>query len=637
MGTPDHIALMGDSEEAVPSAPGIAIVGMSGRFPGAASVDEFWRNLKAGVDSVSLFSTDELEVAKATAREPGYIGARSVLKDVDRFDADFFGIYPREAETMDPQHRIFLECAWEALENAGHSPEQFPGLIGVFAGCSMNTYFMHNLVRDRAYLARFAEGYQSASYTTMLGNDKDFLPTRVSYKLNLRGPSLSIQTACSTSLVAIAQACQSLLTYGCDMALAGAVSVTFPQKRGYLPEEGGILSTDGKIRPFDKNAQGTVFGHGAGVVLLKRLEDALEDGDNVLAVIRGFAVNNDGSSKAGYTAPSVSGQADVIAAAQAMAGFAADTITYVEAHGTGTPLGDPVEVSGLTRAFGGSTDEREFCVLGTAKANVGHLDVASGVVGLIKTVLQMQHHEIPKLLHFETPNPDIDFKETPFRIPATSVPWVSDQPLRAGVSAFGVGGTNAHVVVEEAPASIPGEGHEDHAQVVILSAKTPSALAAMANNLADHLVSQPATRLQDIASTLQRGRNRFAVRRAFCREQCRGRDRRVAQDGYFDQAAGFEDDEANSNVGEPCLPVSRTGCADGGHGPPAVRAAAGLPSGPRRGRCTGASAAPRWVDRCDLSHPFRRRGQASESHRGRPACNFCCFLCAGAVMAVDRH
>jgi amino acid adenylation domain-containing protein len=515
MGTPDHIALTGDSEEAVSTAPGIAIVGMAGRFPGAASVDEFWRNLKGGVDSVSLFAADELEVAKATAQQPGYIGARSVLKDVDRFDAEFFGIYPREAETMDPQHRIFLECAWEALENAGHSPEQFPGLIGVFAGCSMNTYFMHNLVRDRAYLARFAEGYQSASYTTMLGNDKDFLPTRISYKLNLRGPSLSIQTACSTSLVAIAQACQSLLTYGCDMALAGAVSVTFPQKRGYLPEEGGILSTDGKIRPFDRKAQGTVFGHGAGVVLLKRLEDALEDGDNVLAVIRGFAVNNDGSSKAGYTAPSVSGQADVIASAQAMAGFSADTITYIEAHGTGTPLGDPVEVSGLTRAFGGSTDKREFCVLGTAKANVGHLDVASGVVGLIKTVLQMQHHEIPKLLHFEAPNPDIDFRETPFRIPATAVPWISDQPLRAGVSAFGVGGTNAHVVVEEAPAMASVDLIDDRAQVVILSAKTLSALAAMATNLADHLVSQPAIRLEDVASTLQRGRNRFAVRRAF--------------------------------------------------------------------------------------------------------------------------
>jgi acyl transferase domain-containing protein len=371
----------------------IAIVGMSGRFPGAASLEEFWQNLVTGVDSVSLFVGDKLEVGTATRNQPGYVGARSVLADVDKFDAGFFGIYPKEAEQMDPQHRIFLECAWEALERAGHSPERFPGLIGVFAGCSMNTYFMHNLVRDRAYLARFAEGYQSAGYMTMLGNDKDFLPTRVSYKLNLRGPSLSIQTACSTSLVAIAQACQSLLTYGCDMALAGGVSITFPQRRGYVPEEGGILSTDGSIRPFDKDAKGTVFGHGAGVVLLKRLEDARGDGDEVLAVIRGFALNNDGSHRAGYTAPSREGQAEVIAAAQAMAGFDPATISYIEAHGTATALGDPVEVAGLTRAFRASTDQRQFCVLGTAKANVGHLDVASGVVGLIKTVLQMQHRQ----------------------------------------------------------------------------------------------------------------------------------------------------------------------------------------------------------------------------------------------------
>ena len=267
---------------------------MAGRFPGATSsvgltsLEAFWQNLVDGVDSVSNYSPDELEVSRATRNQPGYVGARSVLPDVDKFDPAFFGIYPKEAELMDPQHRIFVECAWEALERAGHSPERFPGLIGVYAGCSMNTYFMHNLVRDRAYLARFAEGYQSDSYTTMLGNDKDFLPTRVSYKLNLRGPSLSIQTACSTSLVAIAQACQSLLTFGCDMALAGGVSITFPQKRGYVPEAGGILSGDGKIRPFDKDAKGTVFGHGAGVVLLRRLDDAVADGDHVLAVIRGL-------------------------------------------------------------------------------------------------------------------------------------------------------------------------------------------------------------------------------------------------------------------------------------------------------------------------------------------------------------
>ena len=379
----EEIAITTEDES---PAPAIAIVGMSGRFPGAASLEEFWQNLAAGIDSVSSFRKEEMEVNRATSSQPGYIGARSILPDVDKFDPAFFGIYPKEAEQMDPQHRIFLECAWEALERAGHGPEKYPGMIGVFAGCSMNTYFMHNLARDRAYLAKFAEGYQSAGYTTMLGNDKDFLPTRVSYKLNLRGPSLSVQTACSTSLVAIAQACQSLLTYGCDMALAGGVSITFPQRRGYVAEEGGILSTDGTIHPFDKNAKGTVFGHGAGVVLLKRLDDARADRDSILAVIRGFALNNDGGHRAGYTAPSQEGQAEVIALAQAMAGFDPSTITYVEAHGTGTALGDPVEVAGLTRAFRAGTDRKHYCVLGTAKANIGHLDVASGVVGLIKAV-----------------------------------------------------------------------------------------------------------------------------------------------------------------------------------------------------------------------------------------------------------
>ncbi len=514
--------LPGFSAEEDSSRPGIAIIGMSGRFPGAGSVAQFWKNLAEGVDSVSHFKAAELETSATTASQQEYIAARSVLPDVDMFDAEFFGIYPREAELMDPQHRIFLECAWEALESAGHSPAGYEGMIGVFAGCSMNTYFMHNLVRDREFLARFTEGYQSANYPTMLGNDKDFLPTRVSYKMGLRGPSLAIQTACSTSLVAIAQACQSLMMYGCDMALAGAVSVTFPQKRGYVPEEGGILSTDGCIRPFDRNAKGTVFGHGAGVVLLKRLDDAVADGDTVLAVIRGFAVNNDGNAKAGYTAPSVNGQADVIAAAQAMSGFDPETITYVEAHGTGTPLGDPVEINGLSRAFGAATSRRQFCMLGTAKANIGHLDVASGVVGIIKTVLQMQHRTIPRLLHFEAPNPEIDFTQTPFRIPVETTPWESQSPLRAGVSSFGVGGTNAHIVLEEGepressglPPGSTRRLQPDRTEVFPLSARTPRALAAMVANLADHLDADRECPLQDVAHTLQQGRTRFRFRTA---------------------------------------------------------------------------------------------------------------------------
>lgn len=503
---------MPSSVEDNSNAPAIAIVGMSGRFPGAASLEEFWRNLVDGVDSVSKFKFDELEVSAATAQQPGYIGARSILPDVDQFDAAFFGIYPKEAEQMDPQHRIFLECAWEALERAGHGPERFPGLIGVFAGCSMNTYFMHNLVRDRAYLARFAEGYQSAGYTTMLGNDKDFLPTRVSYKLNLRGPSLSIQTACSTSLVAIAQACQSLLTYGCDMALAGGVSITFPQRRGYITEEGGILSTDGTIHPFDKSARGTVFGHGAGVVLLKRLDDALADRDQVLAVIRGFALNNDGGHRAGYTAPSQEGQAEVIAAAQAMANFDPATISYIEAHGTGTALGDPVEVAGLTRAFRSGTDQRQFCSLGTAKANIGHLDVASGVVGLIKTVLQMQHRKIPGLLHFKEINPAIDFENSPFVIDSMAKDWKpACGVLRAGISSFGVGGTNAHLVVEE-PYPIDEPMRSGMPQVLNLSAKTESALRQMQSQLAGSLEAHLDRSIEDVAFTLQAGRNNFSHR-----------------------------------------------------------------------------------------------------------------------------
>ncbi len=511
----------GRNSEGEPSSPGIAIIGMAGRFPDAKNVAEFWNNLITGKDSVSHFQQAELEASQAAAAQPGYVAARSVLQDVDLFDAEFFGIYPREAELMDPQHRVFLECAWEALESAGHAPAAFPGMIGVFAGCSMNTYFMHNLVRDRAFVAQFAEGYQSAAYTTMLGNDKDFLPTRVSYKMNLRGPSLAIQTACSTSLVAIAQACQSLLMYGCDMALAGAVSITFPQKRGYVPEEGGILSTDGSIRPFDRDARGTVFGHGAGVVVLKRLEDAEADGDSVLAVIRGFAVNNDGSTKAGYTAPSVNGQADVIASAQAMAGFAPETITYLEAHGTGTPLGDPAEVSGLKRAFGAATRRKQFCVLGTAKGHVGHLDVASGVTGLIKTVLQMQHREIPKLLNFKTVNRQINLAETPFYIPDRNVPWKAGGLLRAGVSAFGVGGTNAHVVVEEyvPPGTLKSENsaypEADRNEILVLSAKTPQALDEMKANLAGYLEREPSCSLKDVAHTLQHGRARFDCRQAF--------------------------------------------------------------------------------------------------------------------------
>ncbi len=500
------------------SAEGIAVVGMSGRFPGARSVGQFWQNLVNGVESISRFREDELEYSIATpetkAQGQTFIRARGVLDDADKFDAAFFGIVPREAELMDPQHRLFLECAWETLENAGWDPEQFPGMIGLYAGLSINSYLLYNLCADRRFTADFAAQFQTGNYHTLLGNDKDFLPTRVSYKLNLRGPSMAIQCACSTSLVAICQACTALSNFQCDMALAGGVSISFPQKRDYLYQEDSLVSADGTCRTFDAMARGTVFGHGVAIVLLKRLADAVADGDNILAVIKGTALNNDGSVKIGYAAPSVTAQADVIAMAQAAAGVDPETITYVEAHGTGTPLGDPIEVAALTQAFrAGGARRNGFCALGTAKTNIGHLDSAAGATGLIKTVLQLQHGMIPPLLHFSSPNPKIDFDNSPFFPAGKLLEWKrGPEPRRAGVSAFGVGGTNAHVVVEEAPARPPAAPSRP-CQLLVLSARTQTALDQMTANLAAHLEGNPEICLPDVAYTLQKGRRRFNCRR----------------------------------------------------------------------------------------------------------------------------
>ena len=498
---------------------GIAIVAMSGRFPGARSVDEFWKNLVAGRETISVFSESELEFSVATpeakAKGQKFVAARAVLEDVDQFDAAFFGIYPKEAEIMDPQHRLFLECSWEALEGAGYDPESYRGMIGVYGGLSLNTYLLSNLCKDREFAANFSGSYQVSAYQVMLGNDKDFLPTRVSYKLNLRGPSMSIQSACSTSLVAISQACNSLLTYQCDMALAGGVSISFPQKRDYLYQEEGMVSADGTCRTFDASAHGTVFGHGVAVVLLKRLADAVADGDQVLAVIKGTAVNNDGSAKIGYAAPSIQAQADVIALAQAAAGVDPESISYIEAHGTGTPLGDPIEITALTKAFreAGSTS-KGFCAIGTGKTHIGHLDVAAGATGLIKTVLQLQHELIPPILHFKAPNPKIDFANSPFYPVTRPLEWKKGPtPRRAGISAFGVGGTNAHVVVEEAPELPPGSASRRQ-QLLVLSARTETALQAMSERLATHLENHPSLPLSDVAFTLQQGRKGFAFRRS---------------------------------------------------------------------------------------------------------------------------
>ena len=493
----------------------IAIIGMAGRFPGADGVDAFWENLKAGRESVTHFSDAELELRVAAPEGQREIRARGVLADADRFDAAFFNVQPRDAAQTDPQQRIFLECAWEALENAGYDPERYPGLIGVWAGASLNSYLLYNLCADRDFIARLVSGYQQSGPADFLGNEKDFLATRVSYKLNLRGPSLTVQTACSTSLVAVAQACQALLGYQTDMALAGGVSISFPQRRAYAYQEGGMASADGHTRTFDADAAGTVFGSGAGVVVLKRLSDAQADGDTIVAVIRGTAVNNDGSGKVSYSAPSVGGQAEVIQSAQALAGVEPGTVTYVEAHGTATPLGDPIEVAALTRAFrAGGAQGEGFCALGSLKTNVGHLEAASGVAALIKTALMLRDGILPPSLHFSAPNPKLDLATSPFHVNTRLLPWpAGDTPRRAGVSNFGVGGTNAHAVLEEAPAAPPAAPTLRPRQLFVLSAKTGEALDAATDRLVQRFRVEPAPDADDAAWTLQVGRRAWDHRR----------------------------------------------------------------------------------------------------------------------------
>jgi amino acid adenylation domain-containing protein len=490
----------------------IAVVGMSGRFPGAADVEGFWRNLRDGVESISRFSEEELAasgVDPEVFRGPDYINAKGIPDGIGWFDAGFFGYTPREAEIIDPQQRMFLEVAWEALESAACDPERYPGMVGVFAGAGLNTYLV-NLYSNPELMAAVG-GFQA-----MIGNDKDFLPTRVSYKLNLKGPSLNVQTACSTSLVAIHLACQHLLHGECDLALAGGVTLYSPVKSGTVYQEGGILALDGHCRAFDERSQGTVVGNGAAVVALKRLADAIADGDSIHAVIKGSAINNDGSGKVGYTAPSVDGQAAVVSQALAVAGVEPATIRYVETHGTGTALGDPIEIAALTRAFRAGRDgagERGFCGIGSVKSNVGHLDTAAGAAGLIKAVLAVEYGELPPSLHFERPNPALGLPETPFYVVDRLTPWpASGGPRRAGVSAFGIGGTNAHVVLEQAPPVEPS-GPSREAQLLVLSARTETALEMATDNLTRHLREHPDLPLADVAFTLQTGRKVFRHRR----------------------------------------------------------------------------------------------------------------------------
>ncbi|CAM2064004.1 SDR family NAD(P)-dependent oxidoreductase [Sulfidibacter corallicola] len=490
--------------------PGIAIVGMAGRFPGATDVARFWRNLAEGIEAITFFSDEELlelGFSEELLANPSYVKAGGCIDDIDQFDAAFFGFNPREAEITDPQQRLLLETAYQALQDAAYDPETYEGRIGVFASVGLPHYFLENLLQRPDVMIPMG------GHRTMIANDKGYAATLISYKLNLTGPSINVDTACSTTLVAVHMACKSLLSYEADMVLTGGAKLRIPQKSGYWHEKGGISSPDGHCRAFDADAGGTIFGCGMGMVVLKRLEDAVADGDAIYAVIKGSAINNDGSAKIGYTAPSVTGQSEVIAEAQAFANVDPATIGYVEAHGTGTQLGDPIEMEALTEAFRLGTDKTGYCALGSVKTNIGHLDNAAGVTGLMKTALSLKHAMIPPSLHFQRANPQIDFDNSPFFVNTEARQWsAGEHPRRAGVSSFGIGGTNAHAILEEAP-HLPPSSPGRRFQLLPLSAKTETALDAAVANLAQWLEGDATANLADVAWTLQAGRTAFPCRR----------------------------------------------------------------------------------------------------------------------------
>lgn len=500
----------------------IAVIGMAGRFPGAGNLDDFWRNLRDGTISLSPLTDEQLRHAGVDEREladPSYVKVAAVLDGADTFDAAFFGYSPREASYIDPQQRILLECAWEAMEDAGHSARAHPYPVGVYAGSSLNTYLM-----STGLMHRLAKEF----VLTLSSSDKDFLATRIAYKLNLQGPAIAIQSACSTSLVAVHVACQALLDGECDMALAGAVCVKVPQLAGYYWQEGGIVSRDGTVRSFDAAATGTVFGSGAGIVVLRRLADALADADPIRAVIKGSAINNDGGAKASYTAPSVDKLAEVIVEALARSGVSPDLVSYVEAHGTGTPLGDPIEIAALTKAFRTGADATGYCAIGSVKPNIGHLEAAAGIAGLIKTVLALEHEMIPPLTNLDTPNSACEFATSPFYVSGAPLAWPrGGQPRRAAVSALGVGGTNAHVVLEEAPP--PGRSAPSRsAHLLPVSARTADGLDEVRRRLASTLERSAAdVPLADIAFTLQSGRTEWEHRDFVVSDSSSGAARRL--------------------------------------------------------------------------------------------------------------
>jgi 3-oxoacyl-(acyl-carrier-protein) synthase/thioesterase domain-containing protein/acyl carrier protein len=499
----------------------IAVIGMAGRFPGAENVEVFWNNICQSKESITTFSNEELIAAgipEWQIQSSHYVKARGILDGVEFFDADFFGIPPLEAQLTDPQQRLFLECAFEALENAGYCADHYAGSIGVYGGTARSTYFLHHILPNRGLMEAMG------NYLIRIGNEQDFLTTKVSHKLNLKGPSLTIQSACSTSLVTICVACNHLLTYQCDIALAGGVSIFVPQQSGYVHQEGMIFSPDGHCKPFDAAAQGTVPSNGVGIVVLKRLEDALADRDHIYAIVRGYGMNNDGAEKISYSAPSAAGQATAIESAIAMAEIDPATISYAETHGTATFLGDPIEIEALTKAFQKYTQEQGFCAIGSVKSNIGHSMEAAGIAGFIKAVLALHEKKIPPMLHFNTLNPQINSENSPFHVNTVLKEWLPGiNPRRACVSSFGLGGTNAHVILEEAPKLLASvESNIPH--LLTLSAKTSSALNTIALNLGNYLREHPEVSLADVAYTLQIGKKIFEHRRAIV---CRNREEAI--------------------------------------------------------------------------------------------------------------
>lgn len=491
----------------------VAIIGMAGRFPGANNIKQFWKNISEGKESITFFSDEELKaggISLSEINDPSYVKARGLIKDIDKFDAKFFNILPVDAVVLDPQNRIILECAWSALEDAGYASEEKAGRVGVFTGCGFNTYYPKIILNNPEFAKSVGD------INAALGNGNDYFSTRISYKLNLTGPSITVQTACSSSLVAIWLAYNNLINYQCDMAIAGGASAFFPIQSGYQYKKEFILSADGHCRALDAKGTGTVFGMGVGVVILKRLSDAIHDRDHIYAVIRGAAVNNDGITKVGFTAPNQTGQAEVIEEALTLAQINSSSIGYIEAHATGTPIGDPIEIAALTEIFSKENNEKNFCALGTLKSNIGHLDAAAGVAGLIKAALVLQNKKIPPAINFTEPNPKINFSDSPFYVPTKLEEWESG-PRRAGVSSFGVGGTNAHVILEEAPTPDP---RPSGAQLkpyylITLSARSDKALEQRLLDLEHWLknkINENSFLLEDLSFTLNLGRKHFEKR-----------------------------------------------------------------------------------------------------------------------------